>query len=153
MENKTNIEVAEGQLDVHITRDFDLGVDLLFKAYSEAEFLEQWMGTKLVKMESKKHGSWHMETKDAEGNVVFSAQGVIRDIVANQKLTRTFEMDNTPFGVQLELYTFEKVSDTTSRLHMHVIYESAALRDQILQFGLVQGLTMAHNRIQEIWGN
>jgi uncharacterized protein YndB with AHSA1/START domain len=83
---------------------------------------------------------------------VFSAQGVFHDLVENEKLTRTFEMDNTPFGVQLELYTFEKLSDTTSRLHMHVVYESVAQRDQILQFGMVHGLNMAHNRIQEIWG-
>ena len=51
-------------------------------------------------------------------------------LVPNRKITRTFEMENTPFGVQLEFYEFEKLTDDTSKLNMHVIYESVAHRDQ-----------------------
>ncbi len=46
----------------------------------------------------------------------------------NQKITRTFEMENTPFGVQLEIYEFEKLTDDTSKLNMHVIYESGCTK-------------------------
>jgi len=38
------------------TWEFDLPLDLLFKAYAEPEIFEQWMGTKVLKLESKKHG-------------------------------------------------------------------------------------------------
>lgn len=108
------------------------------------------MGTKVLKLESKKHGSYQYETTDAKGNVVFKANGVIHEFVPNRKITRTFEMDNTPFGVQLEVYEFEKLTDNTSKLNMHVIYESAAQRDQVLKLPFAQGLNMAHNRLQEI---
>src|SRR5258708_6569521 len=37
----------------------------------------------------------------------------------NRKITRTFEMQNTPFGVQLEVLEFEKLTDDTSKLNMH----------------------------------
>ena len=43
-----------------------------------------------------------------------------------------------------------KVTDDTSKLTMHVIYQSVAVRDQILQLPFAQGINMAHNRIQEI---
>jgi hypothetical protein len=33
---------------------------------------------------------------------------------------------------------------------MHVIYESAAQRDQLLKLPFAQGLNMAHNRLQEM---
>jgi len=33
---------------------------------------------------------------------------------------------------------------------MHVIYESAALRDQVLKLPFAQGINMAHNRLQEV---
>ena len=108
------------------------------------------MGTKVLKLESKKHGSWQFETTDAKGNVVFSANGVIHEFVPNQKITRTFEMENTPFGVQLEVPEFEKLTDDTSRLNMHVIYKSVAQRDQMLKLPFAQGINMAHNRLQEI---
>lgn len=150
MEQKTKVNAADGQQDLVITRDFDLPVDLLFKAYVEPEFVEQWMGTKVLKLESKKHGSWQYETTDPKGNVVFKASGVIHELIPEQKIIRTFEMDNTPFGVQLELYYFEAVTEDTSRLRMHVVYESAAQRDQVLKLPFTQGINWAHNRIQEI---
>lgn len=89
------------------------------------------------------------ETTDAKGNkYVFN--GVIHEFSPNQKITRTFELENTPLGVQLEFYEFEKLTDDTSKLNMHVLYESVAHRDQVLKIGMVQGINMAHNRLQNI---
>ena len=150
MEQKTKINAEDGKQELVITREFDLPLELLFKAYAEPEIVEQWMGTKVLKLESKKHGSYQFETTDPKGNVVFRLNGVIHEFVPNQKITRTFEMENTPFGVQLEVYEFEKLTDDTSKLNMHVIYESVAQRDQVLQLPFAQGINMAHNRLQEI---
>ena len=150
MEQKTKINAEDGKQELVITREFDLPLELLFKAYAEPGIVEQWMGTKVLKLDSKKHGSYQLETTDAQGNVVFKANGVIHDFVPNRKITRTFEMDNTPFGVQLEVYEFEKLTDDTSKLNMHVIYESVVQRDQVLQLPFAQGINMAHNRIQDI---
>jgi uncharacterized protein YndB with AHSA1/START domain len=150
MELKTKIHAEDGKQEILITREFDLPVELLFRAHAEPEIVEQVMGTKVLKLESKKHGSYQYETKDAKGNVVFKAHGVIHGFDPNRKISRTFEMENAPFGVQLEIYEFEKLTDDTSRLNMHVIYESGALRDQVLKLPFAQGLNMAHNRLQEI---
>jgi uncharacterized protein YndB with AHSA1/START domain len=150
MELKTKIQAEEGKQDMLITREFDLPVELLFKACAEPEIIEQWMGTRVLKFESKKHGSYQFETKDAKGNVVFKASGVIHEFSLNQKITRTFEMENTPFGVQLEVTEFEKLSDNTSRLTTHTIYESVAQRDEVLKLPFAQGINWAHNRLEEI---
>ena len=40
MEQKTNVIAEEGKQEILITRDFDLPVELLFKAYTEPEFIE-----------------------------------------------------------------------------------------------------------------
>jgi len=150
MERKTKIDAEEGKQDLLITREFDLPLELLFKAYEDPEVVSQVMGTKVVKFESKKHGSYQYETTDEKGNVLFKANGAIHEFSPNKKITRTFEMENTPFGVQLEVYEFEKITDNTSKLTMHVIYESPALRDQVLKLPFAQGINMAHNRIQDI---
>ena len=122
MELKTKINVEDGRQDLAITREFDLPLDLLFKAFVESELIEQWMGTKVLKLESKKHGSYQFETTDPKGNK-FGFSGVIHELISNMKITRTFEMDNTPFGVQLEFYEFEQITEDTSKLNMHVIFE------------------------------
>ena len=150
MEQKTKINAEDGRNDLMITREFELPLDLLFKAYEEAEFVEQWMGTKVLKLESKKHGSYQFETTDVKGNVAFKANGVIHEFNKDAKITRTFEMENTPFGVQLEVYEFEALTSDTSKLTMHVIYESVAQRDQVLKMPFAQGINWAHNRLEEI---
>ena len=150
MELKTKVNAEDGRQDLVITREFDLPIELLFKAYAEPEIVAQWMGTNVIKLESKKHGSYQFETSDAKGNVVFKANGVIHEFIPNQKISRTFEMENTPFGIQLEICEFEQLTDSTSKLYMHVIYESAVQRDQVLKLPFTQGINMAHNRIQDI---
>jgi len=148
MGQKTKINAEDGKQELLITREFDLPLELLFRAYVEPDIVEQWMGTKVLKLESKKHGSYQFETTDPQGNK-YGFNGVIHEFIPNRKITRTFEMENTPFGVQLEIYEFEKLTDNTSKLNMHVIYESVAQRDGVLKLPFAQGINMAHNRIQE----
>jgi uncharacterized protein YndB with AHSA1/START domain len=149
MERKTQIKTEDAKQDLVITREFDLPLELLFKAYVEPEIVEQWMGTKVLKLENKKHGSYQFETTDPKGNK-HSFNGVIHEFRENRKITRTFEMENTSFGVQLEFYEFEKLTDDTSKLKIHTIFESVVHRDQMLQLPFARGLNMAHDRLQDI---
>jgi len=150
MELKTKIDAGEGEQYLVITREFDLPVELLFKAHVEPEIVAQWMGTKVLKLEAKKHGSWQFETSDAKGNVVFRANGVIHEFVPDQKITRTFEMENTPYPVQLEFLEFERLTDVTSKLNIRIVYKSIEDRNQMLKLPFAQGLNMAHNRLQDV---
>ena len=150
MARKTNVNAEEGKQELVITRDFELPLELLFRAYAEADIVEQWMGTKVLRLENKKHGCYQFETSDPQGKVVLSMNGTIHEFSTNRRIIRTFEMENTPFDVQLEFLEFEKITDETSKLTMHIVYRSVGLRDQILQLPFAQGINMAHNRLQEI---
>lgn len=152
MERKTKIDAEDGKHDLMITREFDLPLDLLFRAYVEAEIVEQWMGTKVLKLESRQHGSYQFETSDADGNVLLRSNGTIHEFVPEQKITRTFQMENTPFPVQLEFLDFESLSDETSKLTMHIVYRSIEDRDQMLKLPFAYGINMAHDRLQEVAG-
>jgi len=149
MEQKTKINALDGKQELLITREFDLPLELLFKAYIEPDIIEQWMGTKVLKLENKKQGSYRFETTDPKGNK-YGFNGVIHEFIPNRKITRTFEMENTPFEVQLEFLEFEKITDDTSKLNMHIVFRTVALRDQLLKLPFAQGINMAHNRIQDI---
>lgn len=153
MELKTKIQAEEGRQDLVITREFDLPVELLFKAYTDADLFEQWMGTNVVKFESRAHGGWRFETKGPDGNVVFSANGVNHEFIPDQRIVRTFEMENTPFPPQLEFLEFEELTPETSRLTILSIYKSPEHRDNHLKMPFAQGLNYAHNRLQELVNN
>ena len=150
MERKTKINAENGRQDLVITREFDLPLDLLFRAYVEPEIVEQWMGTKVLKLESKPHGSWQFETSDPQGNVVLRTHGVIHEFVPEQKITRTFQMENTPFPVQLEFLVFERLTDETSKLTMQIVYKSPTDREEMLKLPFAAGINMAHNRLEKV---
>ena len=155
MEQKTKISAEEGKQDLVITREFDLPVELLFKAHAEPELIEQWMSNpyaamKVLKLEGRKHGSYQFESTDPKGNIVFRANGVFHEFTPNKKITRTFEMPDTPFGVQLEVCDFIKLAEDTSKISIHTIYESVAQRDEVLKLPFAYGINMAHNKMEEI---
>jgi len=155
MDQKTKIKAENGKQELIITREFDLPVELLFKAHVEPHLIVQWMSNpyataKVLKFEGKKHGSYQLESTDANGKVVFRSNGVIHQIAENKKIIRTFELENAPYGVQLEIYEFEKLADDMSKLKMKVIYESVEFRDRLLELPFAQGINMAHNQIQDI---
>ena len=150
MEAKTKISAEPDRQDIQITRDFELPVDLVFMAYSDPELLAEWMGTRVVKLEMMPHGSYRFETSDPRGNK-HGFNGTIHQVEPNRSITRTFEMENTPYPVQIEYLTFEPVTDETSRLLIHIVYKTVADRDRMLKLPFAQGLNMAHNRIQEIF--
>lgn len=152
MELKTKIKAEENTQELFITREFDLSLELLFKAYEDAEIVAQWMNTKVIKLENYKHGSWKFETSH-DGQVVFSANGVILDFIPNEKITRTFEMENSPFPVQLEFLTFEEIGNEKSKLTIQQIFKSVEYRNQLLKMPFAKGLSMAHDRLQNIFTN
>ncbi|SDB50635.1 Uncharacterized conserved protein YndB, AHSA1/START domain [Flavobacteriaceae bacterium MAR_2010_188] len=152
MEHKTKINAEDGKQELVITREFDLPIELLFKAYSEPDLVEQWMGTKVIKLENRNHGSYQFQTT-YNGNIVFQANGTIHQVLPNQKIIRTFEMENMPIGVQLEFLDFEKITDNKSKLTMQIIYKSEKHRAEQLKLPFANGLNMAHNRLQEILTN
>lgn len=150
MKPKTEVHAEAGKQELLVTRAFDLPVDLLFRAYTEAEFVEQWMGTKVLKLECREHGSYQFETTDPMGNK-HGFNGAIHEFQSNRKITRTFEMENSPFPVQLEFLEFEEITPETSQLTMHIVFKSVEFRDQLLKMPFAMGINMAHNRLQEIF--
>lgn len=150
MEQKTKIIAEDGKQELIIIRTFDLPINLLFKAYTEPELVEQWMGNKVLKMDNKVHGCYEFETTDEQGNVLFRANGSIHKVIENKNITRTFEMENTGFPVQLEFLDFEPVNEEKSKLSMIIVFKSVADRDNMLKLPFAQGINMAHNQLQKV---
>ena len=146
---KTVINAAENCQDLVIERNFQLPVHVLYKAFSEAHFVAQWMNTDVVKLHHQSHGSYEFVTTDPTGGI-HRFSGTIHEIVQDQKIVRTFEMLGSNIGVTLEVLTFSALSDTHSQLQMHIIYQSVAHREAQLKMPFAWGLNMAHTRLEEI---
>lgn len=149
MEQKTKLHAEDGRQDLLITREFDLPVELLFKAYTDSELFEEWMGTRVIIFDIRQHGAYRFESADPSGKIVFKAHGTIHECTSNSRIIRTFEMEDTPFPTQIEYLDFESLSADTSKLSMHIVYKSEEFRNRMLQMPFAFGLNMAHNRLEE----
>ncbi|MBX3253562.1 MAG: SRPBCC domain-containing protein [Chitinophagaceae bacterium] len=150
MERKTKVHAEDGKQDILITREFELPVELLFKAYTNPDIITQWMGTKVLKLESRRHGGYEFETADPQGNILFKAHGTIHDLIPGKKIIRTFEMANAGFDAQIEFLEFESLMPGTSKLTIQMIFRSPELRDAQLKLPFAYGINMAHDRLQQI---
>lgn len=149
MELKTKVTAKEGDQNIFVTREFSLPVESLFTAFIEPDIIEQWMGTTVVRLECREHGSYRYESPNPRGDKLVLS-GVIHRFIPDQKIIRTFEMEGMPFGVQLELFDFETIGDNKSRLSKQIIYQSVAHRDKNLELPFKQGINWAHNKLEEI---
>ena len=50
MEQKTIVSAEEGRQEILIKRTFQLPVSVLFMAYTQTQYIEQWMGNKVLKL-------------------------------------------------------------------------------------------------------
>ena len=150
MERKTTVHADEGKQDLTITREFDLPVELLYKAYTDADIVGQWMGTNVLQLNNKQHGAYGFETSDPQGVVLFKAHGTIHDVIPDKKIVRTFEMVNAGFDVQLEFLTFESLTPDTSKLTIHIIFRSPEHREKQLKLPFAYGINMAHSRLEQV---
>lgn len=151
MERKTKIHAEDGKQELRIVREFGLPLRKLFVAYTNSEIVEKWMNTKVLRLENRRHGSYAFETTDPAGNR-HGFNGVIHEFEPENRITRTFEMENSPFPVQLEYLDFEPLSETTSKLTIQIVFRSVADRDALLELPFEFGINMAHDRLQEIAG-
>lgn len=152
MELKTKVHAEDDKHDLIITRAFDIPVALLYKAYTEAALLEQWMDTKVIHLENNPNGYFLFETTDSKGNKM-TFRGTIHNCIKDQKIIRTFEFEGMPFGVQLETIEFISKSENTCELKIHSIFQSVEQRNQQLKLPFAFGMSMAHNKLEEILTN
>jgi uncharacterized protein YndB with AHSA1/START domain len=156
MSNQTKLIAEDGKQELFMLREFDLPVELLFKAFTDPGLLVQWMSNNhsqmtVEKMENKSHGCWRFVQRDKTGKEYWF-NGVIHEFFAPQRIIRTFEIENSAGkgNVQLEFLTFEAITESSSKLIIQTLYKSNLDRDTMIKYGMEKGANLAHNRLQEI---
>ncbi|HRG58812.1 MAG TPA: SRPBCC domain-containing protein [Bacteroidia bacterium] len=149
---KTQLEAPKNTQEIFITRTFEIPLEDLFEAFVLPELFEAWMGTNVIHLNAIQHGSYAFETSH-QGKVMLRAHGVFHDVIKNAQIVRTFEMEEQIFPAQFEILNFEKISEESSKLSMHIVFQSIYYRDEMLKLPFSYGLNMAHERLEELLNN
>jgi uncharacterized protein YndB with AHSA1/START domain len=136
--------------EVVVTRTFNAPRDRVFSMYTDPALIPQWWGparmTTIVEtMEVRPGGRWRHVQHDPDGNE-FAFHGVYHDVVAPERLVETFEFEGAPGHVSLDIVTFDD-ADGKTILTVHSIFESVEDRDQMLNAGMLDGMSEGMRRI------
>jgi uncharacterized protein YndB with AHSA1/START domain len=150
---KTLITAPLGMPQIFINREFAAPRELLFRAHTEPELFTQWIGprgttTTIDCFDVRHGGTWRYISRDGDGNE-YAFHGVFHGAPSVDGIVQTFEYEGWPGHVSLETLTFEEQGGRTL-LRANSVYQSVEDRDQMIQFGMEQGVNEGFERLDEL---
>jgi len=152
MSNKTIITAEPGKQELFITREFDAPRELVFRAHTEADLYEKWVGPDdltmtVEKMEARDGGSYRFLHE--RGGHVYAFHGVYHEVLAPERIIGTFEFDGLPETGHVIMGTtkFEDLGGGRSRLVHQSVFQSVADRDGMIASGMERGVTQGYDKL------
>jgi uncharacterized protein YndB with AHSA1/START domain len=152
--SKTTFTVNKEQLQVIMERVFDAPRELVFKTMTDPELIPQWWGpsvytTKIDKHEFKVGGVWRFIQRDKDGNE-FAFNGVIKEIVPNEKVVQTFEFEPMAGHILTERLVLEDTEDGKTKVTNTSIYSTIEDLEGMVQSGMEGGATESWERLAKL---
>jgi uncharacterized protein YndB with AHSA1/START domain len=153
MSNDTTIELDSKVPLVRITREFDAPLEKVFKAYTDARLLEQWMGprrheTTYETFDCRTGGAYRFVSR-SDGNE-YAFHGSYHEVRENDRIVQTFTWEGMPDHVALEKVVFEDLGDGRTRISSTSLVDSFADRDAFVATGMEGGVREGYERLDEL---
>jgi len=153
--NETVIKAEPGKQEIFIIREFEAPRELVFKAFTTAEIVEQWLGPCNLTMHIEKFepwagGSYRYIHSDPAGNQ-FGFRGVCHECIEPERIIQTFEFEGLPEKghVVLETLKLEALPGDRTRATTQSVFQSVADRDGMLMAGMEHGVRDSHQKLDE----
>src|SRR3989475_9173215 len=98
--SKPAVITTPNDTEIRIERTFDAPRDLVFRAYTDAKLLSQWMGPRKYKMtieqmDVRPGGRWHFTHIDTDGTK-YGFNGEYLDIIRPWRILPTWNFESIP---------------------------------------------------------
>jgi uncharacterized protein YndB with AHSA1/START domain len=150
---KTQITAEPGIPQIIMTCEFDAPRDLVYRAYTEPELLQQWLGPReyimtVTENDVRDGGKWRFVHSDAEGHE-FGFHGVFHGDPSPDALVQTFEFEGAPGHVCLQSATFAERGGKTLMRTVSA-FQSVEDRDAMVASGMERGVHDSGERLAEL---
>lgn len=139
--------------EIRFVRYFDAPRDLVWRGWTEAAHLEQWMTgpdgwtMEVLKNELRPGGAWEYVWRRSNGTEM-RMHGVHHEVVAPEKLVSTENWgDPWPESINHLLLTEEQ---GRTRMTLTISYISKQARDNAAQTGMADGMEPSFARLDEL---
>ena len=152
--SETTFIAEPGTPQLKMEREFDAPRELLFRAYTEPELVEQWLGprrlgTRVEALEPRDGGQWRFINIDEDGSE-YAFRGVFHgDPSPENGIVQTWEFEGAPGHVSLETLTFEE-RDGRTLVKANAVYQTVEARDANIAHGMEGGARESYERLAEL---
>jgi len=136
--------------EIVLTRVFDAPRELVFRAHSACEHIRRWWGRGNpldCEMDFRPGGTYRYVEHDPDGND-YAFRGEYREIVAPERIVRTFEYEGMPGHVSVETLVLTE-DDGKTTLTTTALFESVEDRDGMLNSGMEAGAKQSLDHLAE----
>jgi uncharacterized protein YndB with AHSA1/START domain len=153
MTNETTITAHTTEPVIDIERVLDAPVAEVFRAYTDADLVKQWLGPHGYEMDVARYdisdgGGYEYIHRNPAGDE-FAFRGVVHSVVPLKRIIQTFEYLGAAGHVSLESVEFEDLGERT-RLRGHSVYASIADRDALIDNGMSKGVNDGFERMDAL---
>ena len=155
MSNKTEIRAEPGKQELFIIREFNAPRELLFRAYTEAELYEKWVGPKEMKMwveEMNAIDGGSFKFVHERGGHKYTFFGVYHEVSRPERIIGTFEFDGLPERGHVIMGTtkFEDLPNGRSRIVHQSVFQSVQDRDGMIASGMERGVKDGYEKLDSL---
>lgn len=152
--HRTHIEADPALPTIRIVRDFSAPVDRVYRAWTERELVEQWLGpkdtpTKVSSWDPRTGGSYRFSSW-RDGEEIAKFYGSFHELRPDERIVQTFTWEGEPDGVSLETLTFTDLGDGTTRVETLSVVENLEIRDMILRSGMETGVVEGYEALDDL---
>jgi uncharacterized protein YndB with AHSA1/START domain len=149
---KLEIETPADEPVIVFRRFVKAPPELVFRAYTEPEFLKHWWGPRFLEMtvcevDLRVGGTYRFVHRAPDGQE-FGFHGEYREIEAPHRLVNTFVFDGAPDHEALDSAVFEAVGGGTM-VSGRSVHDSVEARDMHVASGMEQGMNETYERLDE----
>jgi len=150
--------VAEpGVPSVIIEREVSAPRDLVFRCFTEADLLAQWLGPRKYEMrvdelDVRHGGAWRYVHIDRETGAEYAFKGVFHGDPSPEQFVQTFEFLGAPGHVSMDTLQLEDRGDGCTLIRTISLFQSVEARDAMIEHGMEYGLKEGYERLDELVG-
>jgi uncharacterized protein YndB with AHSA1/START domain len=150
--------VAEpGIPSVTMEREVAASRDLVFRCFTEADLLVQWLGPRkygmrVDELDVRHGGAWRYVNIDPETGAELAFRGVFHGEPSADQLVQTFEFLGAPGHVQMDTLQLVDRGDGRTLIRTTSVFQSVEARDAMLEHGMEDGMKQGYERLDELVG-
>src|SRR5260370_8525465 len=138
--------------EIRIVRTFEAPRDIVFRAYTDAKLLSQWMGPRKYKMtieqmDVRPGGRWRFTHIDTDGTK-HGFHGEFREIVRTERIVQTWNFEAMP-GESLQTALFQE-HDGRTTVPSIVKFNPKEHRDGLLASTMQTGFNKRYDPLHQL---